>query len=244
MNSLPADRPAPSVDASPVVAARPAKSPQSSRRQVLAAAAASLLASPAGLLGDTESFKVTRRDEREIGRVLSPEGSQIRRTFRAILEQEEAHVAYLKGLITGTPRPTPTFQNLKQSSLEKFAKAARDIEGTVSGGYANVISSFNSFTLQNSVMPLVSMEGRHAGYVTGLTSIALNTTGTSVEDQLSATEVRNVLLPFVVSLNGGTAVTYSNIRSDLNDQDILNFLLFMEQLEFAFFQINVQKFFL
>ena len=243
MESLPTPVSAPAVDLA--AATQPANFHRSSRRQILAAGAASLLASPALLLGDGDSVtQFSRRDEREIGKVFSPPGGQISRTFRSILSQEEAHVSFVTGLITDKPRKTATFQNLKQKSLSHFAKSARQIENTISGGYANAIASFNSQSLQSSAMTLAATESRHAGYLTGLTSGALNLTGTTVEDQLSVTEVLNVLQPYVKSLNGGATPNYSNIRSDANDIAILDFILFMEQFEFAYFQINVQKFFL
>ena len=67
----------------------------------------------------------------------------------------------------------------------------------------------------------------------------VNKQAPSFEMPLTAAEVVTLAGPFITSLNGGPALTYSTTPSPANDIMILNFALALEYLESTFYNINV-----
>jgi hypothetical protein len=166
--------------------------------------------------------------------------------FEAIQTHENAHVAFLVGALGEAARPMPTFQNLAQPNLVAFATTAKALENTGVGAYlAAAPIIFNSGYLA-AAGSILTIEARHAGYLNVLLDLIVtdNVYGTTqnFETPLTIDEVVTNASPFIKSLNGGAALTFSTTPSAENDIAILNFALALEYLEAAFYNLNVPTF--
>jgi hypothetical protein len=87
------------------------------------------------------------------------------------MNDESAHVSFFKAALKeagATPRPTPTFKRLAQSSQMEF----------------------------------VTIEARHAGFVSALLGAPLSENG-AFDKPISHAEVITAVSPFIESVNGG-----------------------------------------
>ncbi len=170
-------------------------------------------------------------------------GKDTRQNFADIQRHENDHVRFLVGALGSSARPKPTFQNLQQSNFKSFFQVAQDLENTGCGAYLGAAPYIFSREILAAAGSIALIEGRHAGWVNTLVGdpMTLNVYNQeqSFEMPLTAAQVVALAGPFVASLNGGPALTYSMTPSPENDVAILNFALALEYLEAEFYNLNV-----
>lgn len=170
--------------------------------------------------------------------------------FQLILKHENAHLpAVIQRIqaLGGTPRPKPTFKNLLQPNVVAFASLSQVFENVGTGaGFAAGPAIFSKQVLAFAVS-INTIEARHAGYLNSLFDDS-QTASVFGQDQdfetpLTPDDVMQLAAPYIASLNGGPAPTYSPTPSRNNDIAVLNFALLIEYLENEFYNLNVPKFF-
>ncbi|HEX4069844.1 MAG TPA: ferritin-like domain-containing protein [Planctomycetaceae bacterium] len=169
--------------------------------------------------------------------------------FKAIQTHENAHVQYLITAIInagGTPRPEPSFVNLTQPNLLAFAQTSQALENTGVGAYLGAAPYIAGGAYVGAAGSILAIEARHAGYLNVLLDQVMtynvDKEAPSFEMPLTADQVVDLAGPFITSLNGGPAITYSTTPSAANDIAILNFALALEYLEASFYNVNVPIF--
>jgi hypothetical protein len=174
--------------------------------------------------------------------------SELGTNFKDIQAHENDHVAFLVTALGKLARPKPTFVSLRQTSLASFINVAQALENTGVGAYLGAFPAINSSAYLSAAGSIFALEARHAGYLNSLqgdplTGHALDLTDNeSFEMPLTIAEVVAAAGPFVKSLNGGPALTFSSKKSAKNDIAILNFALALEYLEADFYNTNVHLF--
>ena len=163
--------------------------------------------------------------------------------FKDIQTHENAHVAFLVQALGSKARPKPTFQNITPANFGDFTYMARIFEITGVGAYLGALPSITSKSYVAAAGSIALMEGRHAGFLDvfgghPISTQASNGSAPSFDVPLTQSQVVQAVSPFIVSLNGGPAASYT--AGD--DYSILNFALLLEYLEATFYNINVPKY--
>jgi hypothetical protein len=164
------------------------------------------------------------------------------KNFQSIRKHENAHVSFLVSALGASARPKPTFKGLEQPNLGAFVSVARTLENVGVGAYLGAAPVIESAAYLAAAGSIATIEARHAGYLSVLLNNFVSQSNEDFETALTAAQVGNAAKPFIASLNGGPAVTYSTTPSAANDIAILNFALALEYLEADFYNINVPKF--
>jgi hypothetical protein len=169
--------------------------------------------------------------------------------FREIEDHENAHVAFLvKGLGTAA-RPLPTFHNLTMATQADFIATSQALENTGVAAYLAALPYINAAEYVSAAGSIALVEARHAGFLNVLQEDPITghagalTDDEDFDSTLTIAQVVTAASPFIKSLNGGEAPTFTTSKSDANDVDILNFALLLEYLEADFYNINVRRFF-
>ena len=171
------------------------------------------------------------------------EAREFREAFHSIVAHENAHVAFLVKALGKAARPKPTFQGLRQNNRKDFIILARAFENTGSGAYLNAAPAINDPAYLSAAASIALVEARHAGFVNVSTGAPITLLNANFEAPITPDAVAKAVGPYVKSLNGGPALSYSSQRSDANDTAILNFALALEYLEAEFYNINVPRFY-
>lgn len=174
-------------------------------------------------------------------------GHETRQNFRDIQRHENDHVAFLVQALGANARPKPTFQNLLQGNFRMFFEVSQDLENTGVGAYLGAAPVIFSRQILAAAGSIALIEARHAGWLNTLVNDRLTTNvfgqEQSFERPLTIEEVVSLASPFIASLNGGPALTFSTTPSAANDIAILNFALALEYLEAEFYNVNVPQLF-
>lgn len=170
-------------------------------------------------------------------------GATLITQLKLVQRHENAHVRFLVNALGSSARPKPSFRNLRQRNLTAFLNVSRALENTGVGAYLGAAPAILSRGYLAAAGSIALIEGRHAGYFNSLQSRPMteNVLGQELdfERALTVQEVVSQASPFISSLNGGPALTFSQARSNANDIAILNFALALEYLEAEFYNINV-----
>ena len=208
---------------------------QSSRRGLLSKAALLGLSVPAvGLLtssASAASYPVHTLD------------AAAKEAFKDIRSHEQDHVYKLLGALGSKARPKPTFKGLNTTSLSQFLTLSRTFEITGVGAYLGALPYITNKDYVAFAGSIALVEARHAGfldYFTGkdLTLQAKDGKASAVDRPLTIQEVVAGVSPFIASLNGGPAASFT----PGDDISIVNFALLLEYLESEFYNINVSKY--
>ena len=166
--------------------------------------------------------------------------------LKLVQRHENAHVTFLKGALGAAARPKPTFRNLQQPNLTAFLDTSRALENTGVGAYLGAAPAIQDPAYLAAAGSIALIEARHAGYFNAVQARPMteNLFGQELDFERAFTidEVVTSASPFIASLNGGPALTFSSTRSASNDIAILNFALALEYLEADFYNINVPRF--
>ena len=222
-----------------------------SRRLFLRRSTALTLAggSAAVLLGASGHNARAADTPKETAREGRKAKNQQRDEFESIQKHEADHVAFLVQALGASARPKPTFQNLDQATFPAFVQLAQTLENTGVGAYLGAAPFISSAEILAAAGSIMTVEARHAGYLNSYVNDPLTGNAAdedadpSFESPLTADQVVAGAGGFIADLNGGPAVTYSNVASPENDIAILNFALALEYLEAEFYDLNVPKFY-
>ena len=170
--------------------------------------------------------------------------------FQEILADETAHVEILQTLLIDPDnhlpaRPVPHFHKLAQPTPLAFAGAAAVFENTGTGTYGGALFAIQQTQEYFPVATgITTVEARHAGYLNALLNEPLVPDFAPVDTSIPQSVALSRIDPFIKDLNGGTVPSFDpNTPSDANNFAILDFLLLLELVETAFYQVNVAKFF-
>jgi hypothetical protein len=171
--------------------------------------------------------------------------------FQEILADETAHVEIIQALLPDPDnhlvpqvRAVPTFRNLEMPTQKAFAEAAAAFENTGAGTYAGAL-----FAIQQTdeYFPLAAgittVEARHAGWLNSILNEPLVPNFFPSDTTIPQSVALSHVDPFILHLNGNEPSFNPTHASDPNNFAILDFLLLLEYVETAFYQVNVKKFF-
>ncbi|HEX8324644.1 MAG TPA: ferritin-like domain-containing protein [Tepidisphaeraceae bacterium] len=166
-----------------------------------------------------------------------------REAFMDIRTHENDHVAFLKGALGSAARPKPTFKNLSTTSFNQFVTLSQAFENVGVGAYLAAAPAIKSKDILAAAASIALIEARHAGFLNvfkGSDNTLQAKTGkaSAFEKPLTIQEVVSAVSPYLVSLNGGPAATFTAG----NDVSILNFALLLEYFEAEYYNINVPKY--
>ena len=170
-----------------------------------------------------------------------PALSDTKAAFTEIMNDETAHVTFLKGALhkAGVPvRPKPTFKGLAQADLNSFAKLSQVFENVGVGAYLMAAPAITTKAYLAAAGSILTIEARHAGFLDVLLGKPVSDNGAFDKPIMQADIVKDVS-PFIASLNGG----HDPSKALKNDADILNFALLLEYLEAEFYTTNVPNLF-
>jgi len=170
-----------------------------------------------------------------------PALSDSKAAFIEIMNDETAHVTFLKGALQkagATVRPKPTFKGLMQADLNSFANLSQVFENVGVGAYLMAAPAITSKAYLAAAGSILTIEARHAGFLDVLLSKPVSANGAFDKPIMQADIVKDVS-PFISSLNGGQDPS----AALKNDADILNFALLLEYLEAEFYTTNVPTLF-
>ena len=173
-------------------------------------------------------------------------GASLLQQLKLVQRHENAHVTFLKGALGTSARPKPTFKNLLQPNLTAFLNTSRALENTGVGAYLGAAPAILSRSYLAAAGSIALIEARHAGYFNSIQSRPMteNLFGQELDFERAFTvaEVVTSASPFIASLNGGPALTFSSTPSASNDIAILNFALALEYLEAEYYNVNVPRY--
>jgi len=169
-----------------------------------------------------------------------------------IMNDEAAHVKVLKDLLDDADNPLPVpirqppnldMAALKQTSLQNFLEAAIGFENTGSGLYHGALQNI---TQTDEYFPiaagLASVESRHASWLNSLLGESLVPDSVAVEAPINQNTTLSRVSPFVTDSRSTFPSFDTTVVSDANNFAILDFVLFLEYIESAFYAVNVPLF--
>ncbi|HEV3164810.1 MAG TPA: ferritin-like domain-containing protein [Isosphaeraceae bacterium] len=217
------------------------------RRSFLGLAAkGAALAVPALMLGSS-SHAATKKKAATLPQLFAGQNTSI---FQQILADESAHVEILQKLLIDKDdhlptRPVPHFRNLEQHSLLAFVRGAATFENTGAGTYSGALFAIQQTEEYFPVAAgLATVEARHAAFINALLNEPLVPDFAPVDSPIDQSVALSRIDPFILDLNGGTVPSFDPLNaSNDNNFAIEDFLLLLEFVETAFYQVNVAKFF-
>lgn len=174
--------------------------------------------------------------------------------IKEIMNDEDAHVPILQKKLVDPDNPlhpqvrTPpilNMANLVQPNVHAFLETAAAFENTGSGTYGGAL-----FAIQQTdeyfrtAVGLCTVESRHAAFLNALLGEALVPDFAPVEAPIDQDVTLSRVAPFVRHPGPSGFPSFDPLNaSDPNNFRILDFLLFLEYIESAFYNINVPRFF-
>ena len=207
------------------------------------AAGAAALALPAGLIATNTAEAAGK------GHKLRGHAAILIQEVRA---DEDQHVPILQNLLDDAdnplnpkirPAPTLRLDRLRQPNLQAFLETAAAFENTGSGFYGGALFAI---TQTQEYFPtavgLCTVESRHASWLNALLGLSLVPDFAPVEAPIPQSIVLARVAEFVAD-HRSTFPSFDPVNaSDANNFAILDFLLFLEYVESAFYNLNVPHF--
>lgn len=172
--------------------------------------------------------------------------------LREIMQDESAHVRIIQDLLIDPDNPLPVpvrhtpkldVAALTQPTPEAFLEAAAAFENTGSGLYHGALLNI---TQTQEYFPtaagLAAVESRHASWLNSLLGEALVPDFAPVEAPIDQSITLARVAPFVKDPRSTFPSFDTTTVSDANNFFILDFVLFLEYIEAAFYKINVPRF--
>lgn len=172
--------------------------------------------------------------------------------IREVRDDEAQHVPILQGLLNDSANPLPVpirraphlnVARLMQPNLQAFLETAAGFENTGSGFYGGALISITQTPEYFPVaVGLCTVESRHASWLNSLLNESLVPSFAPVEAPIPQTIVLSRVAEFVLDPRSTFPSFPTDVISDANNFAILDFLLFLEYIESAFYQLNVHRF--
>jgi hypothetical protein len=172
--------------------------------------------------------------------------------LQEIMNDEAAHVKILQNLLddADNPLPVPIRKSpnldkdaLTQANFQDFLETASAFENTGSGLYHGALLNITQTQEYFPVAAgLASVESRHASWLNSLLGNALVPDFAPVEAPIDQTTVLSRVAPFVTDARSTFPSFDTTVVSDANNFSVLDFVLFLEYIEAAFYAINVPRF--
>jgi hypothetical protein len=169
-----------------------------------------------------------------------------------IMSDEDQHVPIIQNLLNDPDNPLPipirqppnlNMKRLKQPNLQAFLETAAAFENTGSGLYHGALLNI---TQTQEYFPtaagLASVESRHASWLNSLLGESLVPDFAPVEAPIDQTLVLSRVAEFVTDPRSTFPSFSTTTVSDANNFFILDFVLFLEYIESAFYDLNVPLF--
>lgn len=221
-----------------------APEPAPSRRSFLTrAAGVSALAVP------TMTLITARKAHAANGKKLTGLAAEL---IHEVKSDEDQHVPILQGLLDDEdnplpvpirPRPRLNQQRLRQPNLQAFLETAAAFENTGSGLYhgalLNITQTQEYFPIAAG---LASVESRHASWLNSLLGESLVPDFAPVEAPIPQSIVLSRVSEFVLDHRSTFPSFDTTVSTDANNFFVLDFVLFLEYIEAAFYDINVPLF--
>jgi len=164
-----------------------------------------------------------------------------RTNFQQIQSDENDHVAFLTSALGAQARPVPTFQNLPQATPLAFAQTSFALENTGVGAYLGAAPYIQDKGYLSAAGSILTIEARHSGYLGTLLNHTTNLFNVHRDMPASLATLLGNAMPYIASLNGGPPLGFD--PANPNDVAILNTALALEQLEAAYYNLNVPALF-
>lgn len=218
---------------------------RSRRSFLMRALGASALAAPAlTLMSATRASAGPKNNKKATG--LNAE------LLQEIMNDESAHVKILQNLLDDEDNPlpvpiraAPNFDKdaLTQDSFQDFLEAAAAFENTGSGLYHGALLNITQTQEYFPVAAgLAAVESRHASWLNSLLGNPLVPDFVPVEAPIDQTTVLSRVAPFVTDPRSTFPSFDTTTATDSNNFHVLDFVLFLEYIEAAFYAINVPRF--
>ena len=222
----------------------PAPEPAPSRRSFLTrAVAASALAVPA--LGLAAAPRAAAGAPKKL---TGPTAALL----QEIMNDEAAHVRIIQNLLDDPDNPLPVpirkrprldMAELTQPTVQDFLETAAAFENTGSGLYHGALLNITQ-TLEYfpTAAGLAAVESRHAAWLNSLLGESLVPDFVPVEAPIDQATVLARVAGFVKDARSTFPAFDTTTVSDRNNFFVLDFVLFLEYIEAAFYAINVPRF--
>jgi hypothetical protein len=172
--------------------------------------------------------------------------------LQEIMNDEADHVRVIQNLLDDPDNPLPVpirktpkldMAELTQPTFDDFLDAAAAFENTGSGLYHGALLNITQTQEYFPVAAgLASVESRHAAWLNALLGDALVPGFVPVEAPIDQTTTLARVAPFVKDKRSTFPSFDTSKVSDANNFFVLDFVLFLEYIESAFYAINVPRF--
>lgn len=172
--------------------------------------------------------------------------------IQEIMGDEDQHVPIIQGLLDDPDNPLPVpirkppnlnMRRLRQPNLQAFLETASAFENTGSGLYhgalLNITQTQEYFPIAAG---LAAVESRHAGWLNGMLGQALVPDFAPVEAPIEQSVVLSRVAEFVTDPRSTFPAFSTTEVGDANNFFVLDFVLFLEYIESAFYDVNVPMF--
>jgi hypothetical protein len=169
-----------------------------------------------------------------------------------IMNDEDQHVPIIQNLLDDPDNPLPipirqpphlNMRRLRQPNLQAFLETASVFENTGSGLYHGALLNI---TQTQEYFPtaagLASVESRHASWLNSLLNEPLVPDFAPVESPIPQSIVLTRVAEFVTDHRSTFPSFDTTVSTDANNFHVLDFVLFLEYIESAFYDLNVPLF--
>jgi hypothetical protein len=197
----------------------------------------------------TLTLLTSRKAHAAGGRKLSGLNAEL---INEIMNDEDQHVPIIQSLLDDPDNPLPVpirkppnlnMHRLKQPNLQTFLETAAGFENTGSGLYHGALLNI---TQTQEYFPtaagLASVEARHASWLNSMLGESLVPDFAPIEAPIPQTVTLGRVSEFVTDHRSTFPSFSTTVVSDANNFFILDFLLFLEYIESAFYDLNVPLF--
>jgi hypothetical protein len=172
--------------------------------------------------------------------------------IKEIMNDEAQHVPIIQNLLDDSANPLPipirpqphlNLARLRQPNLQTFLQTASVFENTGSGLYHGALLNIQQTQEYfPTAAGLAAVEARHASWLNSLLNLSLVPDFAPVEAPISQGITLARVAEFVTDHRSTFPSFDTTMATDANNFFVLDFVLFLEYIESAFYNINVPHF--